>query len=209
MILLLILAPLAVRAAETAIVDVCLRCHGSEGLAANPAAPDLANQRRPYLEKQIADFRRNAREPLIAHSNAGNFTGQRDHPDMYAFANLFETETGSLIAALSARACRQASPPPGHTVSRPLPRPALVERCFACHGTQGARTVNAYVRRLAGQSRTYLAAQLFAMRRAEYGGEGSTALTLRSHPIMNAIAVGLTTDEIRSLADYLATLPCK
>ena len=142
MILLLILAPLAVRAAETAIVDVCLRCHGSEGLAANPAAPDLANQRRPYLEKQIADFRRNAREPLIAHSNAGNFTGQRDHPDMYAFANLFETETGSLIAALSARACRQASPPPGHTVSRPLPRPALVERCFACHGTQGARIVN-------------------------------------------------------------------
>lgn len=206
-------APTATHAGEAPqanIVEAYLRCHGAAGLAGNPAVPDLGGQRPQYLEKQLADFRRRSAE-LLLHPVAGtNQTGLREHPDMDAYAGLVETrETAALLANLTARTCRQAPSPPGFSVNRPMPKPPLVARCTACHGTRGAQTVNGFVPRIAGQSRIYLAAQLFAMRRAEYGSEGSTALTLRSHPIMNAVAVGLSTDEIRTLADYIATLPCK
>lgn len=192
-------------------LSFCLRCHGAQGLAGNPAIPDLANQRRAYLEKQIIDFRQSERRDLLEHRDGANFTGYRDHPDMGAFADIVPAdETPALIQALAAgRACRQPPPPPGFSANRPPPKPPLVERCIACHGAKGTQTVNALVPRLAGQSRTYIANQLFAMRRAEYKQDSSAALTLRSHPIMNAIAVGLTTDEIRAIADYLSTLPCQ
>lgn len=172
--------------------------------------PDLGGQRPQYLEKQFVDFRRRSAEQLLHPVAGANLTGLREHPDMDAYAGVVEArETAALLATLTARACRQAPSPPGFSLNRPMPKPPLVARCTACHGTRGAQTVNGFVPRIAGQSRIYLAAQMFAMRRAEYGSEGSTALTLRSHPIMNAVAVGLSTDEIRALADYIATLPCR
>ncbi len=211
--LLILAAPAAGRAGEAPpanLIEACLHCHGPAGLAGNPAVPDLGGQRLQYLEKQIADFRRQSAERLLHPIAGANLTGLRDHPDMDAYTGLIDTrETAALLTDLTARSCRQAPSPPGVSASRPMAKPPLAARCTACHGARGAQTVNGFVPRIAGQSRTYLAAQMFAMRRAEHGGEGSTALTLRSHPIMNAVAVGLSTDEIRTLADYLSTLPCK
>lgn len=36
---------------------VCFSCHGEDGVSRNPAYPNLQNQQRVYLEKQLKDFR--------------------------------------------------------------------------------------------------------------------------------------------------------
>ena len=41
---------------------VCHACHGPEGVSSNPAWPNLAGQKSPYLVKQLKAFREGTRE---------------------------------------------------------------------------------------------------------------------------------------------------
>ena len=67
--------------------------------------------------------------------------------------------------------------------------------CAACHGVNGISVADS-IPNLAGQRRTYLEAQLKALK------DGS-----RKAPVMNAIATQLGADEIPNVAAYFASLP--
>jgi cytochrome c553 len=78
---------------------------------------------------------------------------------------------------------------PGHAVNTSM--------CIGCHGIPGYK--NAFpsvysVPLIAGQPAKYIEAALHAYRRGE-----------RSHPTMQAIARGLTEEEIVALAQYYGT----
>lgn len=67
--------------------------------------------------------------------------------------------------------------------------------CAACHGSKGEGNPQAGFPRLAGQSASYLEAQLKAFASGE-----------RANAIMHGQAQGLSADEIRAIAEYYATL---
>jgi len=71
----------------------------------------------------------------------------------------------------------------------------LAEGCAACHGPAGV-SVSADIPNLAAQKGDYVTAQLKAFR------EGR-----RSNPLMNAVAAGLSDDDIADLAAHFAALP--
>jgi cytochrome c553 len=75
------------------------------------------------------------------------------------------------------------------------PRPAI-ESCARCHGIDGRGRGNAAFPKLAGQRRDYLVNALAAYERER-----------RHSGIMGPVAVGLTRDEQRALADYYSRLP--
>lgn len=71
-----------------------------------------------------------------------------------------------------------------------LPRPALADACQACHGSAGI-SASDEIPNLAGQKRSYLAAQLAAFRSGE-----------RKNPLMAAIAAQLSDADIAELTAY-------
>ena len=91
----------------------------------------------------------------------------------------------ALTAALAAGALPAAAAAP----------PAKLAPCLACHGERGQSTT-ANVPSLGGQQPSYTVTQLFLFR------EG-----LRTAAPMNEMAKGLSDDDLRSMGDYLATLP--
>ena len=70
-------------AAGKARASSCMSCHGSMGISANPAWPNLAGQKRLYLQKQLQDFR----------------DGKRQDPTMSAMAKALTDNDISNLAA--------------------------------------------------------------------------------------------------------------
>lgn len=78
-------------------------------------------------------------------------------------------------------------------------RPARgVQACVACHGAQGVAAPGGIFPTLAGLSGEYMAKQLTDYRSGA-----------RNHPLMTAIAKGMTDDEIGQVAKYYASLPAQ
>jgi cytochrome c553 len=68
-------------------------------------------------------------------------------------------------------------------------------QCVPCHGAGGRSTVD-LVPSLAGQPSFYAITQLFLFREAR-----------RDNVLMNAVAKGMSNDDLRGFADHIATLP--
>lgn len=73
-----------------------------------------------------------------------------------------------------------------------------VQACVACHGAQGVAAPGGIFPTLAGLSGEYMAKQLTDYRSGA-----------RNHPLMTAIAKGMTDDEIGQVAKYYASLPAQ
>ena len=72
--------------------------------------------------------------------------------------------------------------------------------CAACHGVAGT-SVNPVWPNIAGQSATYIVAQLKAFQ------PGDNGKALRSDPLMTSMAMPLSDQDIRDLAVYFESLP--
>ena len=72
--------------------------------------------------------------------------------------------------------------------------------CAACHGVSGT-SVNPVWPNIAGQSATYIVAQLKAFQ------PGDNGKALRSDPLMTSMAMPLSDQDIRDLAVYFESLP--
>lgn len=169
----------------------CASCHGVDG-AGNPQAgfPVLAQLPPAYFAKQIADFK----------------AGTRTHPVMTPIAQAMSVED----AESSAR----------HYASQPRPKagastvdPAVIARgrnlaingawdrqvppCFKCHAVDGLGVAPAFPA-IAGQHAAYTVRQLEAWK--------TGARTNDPQKLMKAVAESLSDDDIRSVAEYLATL---
>ena len=169
-------------AAGHAAATTCQICHGQNGVSAAPAIPVLAGQSDQFLQWQLVFFR----------------SGRRHNETMSALSqNLSDADIrnlGAFYAGLAAPADIQADNDPALTAKGQAV--AEAHHCSACHtdSFQGAKAAP----RVADQHETYLAKALADYRDGNRPSVGVAAMT--------EAASGLSDDDVKALAHYLATL---
>lgn len=191
----------------------CVSCHGADGGGnADGGIPALAQLPQKYFTKQIADFRSGAR------TNAKDLSVE----DVHTAAGYYVSFMKSIAKALSdedaaAAARYYANLPPPKKQPRPgAVDPAVIARgqelaingawdrqippCFKCHAV-GGLGVGQNFPPIAGQHASYTVNQLQAWKTG----------ARRNDPqqLMKTTAANLTDEEIRAVAEYLATLELK
>ena len=119
----------------------CKICHGSQGIAQIPIAPNIAGEPKQYIVEQLNAFR----------------TGQRQHEMMSVVAKNLDDKSIELLALWYSSQHIQVemnNPDADHT---------SVDGCIECHGINGVGTSD-NVPHLAGESIIYIDTQLKAFR---------------------------------------------
>jgi cytochrome c553 len=164
--------------------EVCVACHGEQGVSAVPEYPNLAGQSGAAIYKQLNDYR----------------TGSRANPLMTGIAQALDEATLADIAAYYA-AQPMRNPNPATLADAPAAIVRLVELgdpsrnippCAACHRSGAGGPIETPV--LAEQVKEYLALQL----KMYAAGERRNDVYGR----MRTIAARLTSAEIDGLATY-------
>ena len=166
----------------------CSTCHGVNGISKSDEIPNLAGQHRNYILNQIKSFRDRSRADPHARDT------------MWNIASAIDAKTAETVAAhYSAQA-----PAPGVAGdAAAIARGKLlymqgkpsndVAQCQRCHGENADGSD--VLPRLAGQHAAYIEGQLKAFT------SGS-----RDNDYMHEYAKGLSGDEIRDVAAFLASL---
>ncbi|MBO9357113.1 c-type cytochrome [Bordetella petrii] len=175
----------------------CASCHGARG-EGNPAAgfPYLAGLGRDYLNEQLEALANGARPNPVMGPVAAALTA----PQRAALADYY-AQLPPPFDADTLAATRDAAVAPSDTGAWLAVRGAWdknVPACNQCHGPGGIGVGSTFPA-LAGQSATYLAAQLRAWRQG-HRPPGPLAL-------MPAVATRLSEPEIDAVAAYYAGLP--
>jgi cytochrome c553 len=164
--------------------EVCVACHGEQGVSAAPEYPNLAGQSGAAIYKQLNDYR----------------TGSRTNPLMTGVAQALDETTLADVAAYYA-AQPKRNPNPATLAESPPAIVRLVELgdpsrnippCAACHRPGSGGPVETPI--LAEQGKEYLVLQLKMY-----------AATERRNDVfgrMRTIAARLTPTEIDGLATY-------
>ena len=169
----------------------CSACHGLDGSGnAQAKYPALAAMPAAYIVKQLEDFKSGSRSNVTMREIAAGMSAD----EMLV--------AGKYYAALRRPAAKAASVP-----SADIERGAKlavggawerdVPPCFKCHGVNGTG-VPPFFPPLAGQHAAYTAQQLHDW---NAGKRNNDAIGL-----MKSVASRLTTDEIRAVSEYLASL---
>jgi len=130
--------------------SICAGCHGDGKTEPRPGVPNLAGQKTDVLFKQLNDFR----------------NGDRLHTQMEAVAKALEISDLATVAAFYTSQPRPGAPgelkaaPEIERLAREGDKVRELPACMACH--EGRATDPTYAPVLAGQSETYLLAQLDA-----------------------------------------------
>ncbi|CTQ34673.1 Cytochrome c4 precursor [Jannaschia rubra] len=154
----------------------CRTCHGLDGLARIPVAPNIGGEPAPYLERQLRAFR----------------SGERVNEMMSVVASSLSDEQIADLAAWYAAHRAVAT-----LEADPAEAPDL---CTSCHGTDGLSVVEE-VPNLAGESNIYIETQLKAFRSGKRMSEVMTPIAQDlSDAEMRAVAdwyaaVGLEIEE--------------
>jgi cytochrome c553 len=129
------------REAGRKLAGQCRTCHGLDGQAQIPIAPNIGGESASYLRAQLMAFR----------------DGTREHEMMTIVASsLSDAQIADLAAWYS-----------GHDVSATPPDPAAApEACIACHGADGLAQVED-APHLAGETSMYIDTQLHAFKRGK------------------------------------------
>ena len=166
------------------VAEVCVACHGEQGVAVVPEVPNLAGQSGAAIYKQLHDYR----------------TDSRTHPQMSVIAKALEDAQIADVAAYYAGQPKR-NPNPATLAESPAAIVRLVELgdparnippCAACHRPGAGGPIEAPI--LSEQDRDYLIAQL----KMYASGERRNDVYGR----MRTIAARLTPAEIAGLARY-------
>lgn len=169
----------------------CAACHGSDGNASVAIYPSLAGQSESYLVKQIEDFKSGERADAVM---AGMVAGLSDD-DIQNVSAYFASQTLAKNVAKT------------NDVGRKLFFSGRVEKglaasnvtaCVACHSVNGGGMDKAGFPSIAGQSATYLQAQLEKFRDGTRNND--------TNSMMQNVAVNLSDDDIKALAEFMAGL---
>lgn len=174
------------RRAEEIVAARCFLCHGMAGESASPLFPRLAGQNADYLVRQLEAFRSGQRRSPAMQPQGEVLNGA----EVRALGRYFESQSAmahpatadARLLELGQRVFTRGSSGGG-------------EACADCHGQRGHGS--ARLPRLAGQHPEYIARQLGLFLRAERTSENDA---------MREVATRLSAEEIRAVAEYLATL---
>lgn len=167
----------------------CAACHGPDGNSSNPQWPKLAGQHARYLLRQLQLFHGGKRDNPIMMGQAAGLSEQ-DMKDLAAYFSQQQTQPGVADEALADA---------GKTLYFGGDREAAVPACSGCHGPAGLGNAAAGFPRLSGQQSEYVASRLRVFR------DGKAPDTAQAR-IMSGVAAGLSDDDIRALAGFVAGL---
>lgn len=171
--------------------QVCVACHGEDGIGIDPTYPNLTHQSLQALYKQLMDYK------------SGRRRGGQADVMTSTVEPLSERELADAALYYAARDARRwveaatAVAPEITRLARHGDAARAIASCNSCHGASRSGVEESPV--LTGQSAAYLEEQLnlFA------SGERSNDLFGR----MRTISRSLTADEIRGLAIYYGGKP--
>ena len=179
-------------AAAVTLTESCARCHGGDGIARGDGAfPNLAGQRREYLENSLHAYIRGDRhsgimQPIAAGLDAdvirelANYYSSLAPPPQRAGGDPEKIQRGSEIARFGIPSER-------------------VPACMECHDPAGRQARSAYPS-LTGQPADYLVEQLELFQKRKRGG------TRYAH-LMHHVVDRLDAAEMRAVALYFESLP--
>lgn len=171
-------------------VAMCIGCHGISGYQAS--YPEI--HKVPMISGQSERF-------LVASLNAYK-TGERKHPTMRSLAESLSDKDIAEIAAYYAKDGGPSQAPaqvpaPSQHVGALLVKGA----CASCHGTNYSRPIDPSYPKLAGQYADYLYVALKSYQ------VGRNPIIGRTNAIMGAQVRPFSSNELKAMADYLASLP--
>ena len=176
--------------AGKALAAPCGACHGQNGVAIVPGAPNLAGQSARYLKSQLEMIKSGVRPvPLMAGQLDPMSSGDLDNLAAY-FASMSATvgqADGDLISV-------------GEQIYRGGMSQKTVPACTACHTPTGSGNALAGFPHIGGQRADYVIVQLVAYR------EGTRQTDDAYGAAMRQVANGLTDREISALASYIQGL---
>ncbi len=173
-------------AAEKTVQTVCAACHAPDGNSVVTTNPKLAGQHPEYLLKQLTNFKDGKRANAVMSGMVANLT----EDDMKGLAAYFSSQRPTLGKAKS-----NGKGSVGEKIYRGGILATSVPACAGCHGPTGNGIPKQFPR-LAGQHTDYTLQQLRTFRT----GERANA------PMMQAIAVKMTDQEMQAVADYIQGL---
>lgn len=169
----------------------CIGCHGIEGYQASfpeiHRVPKIAGQNAKYLAAALAAYKK----------------GDRKHPTMHGNANSLSEQDMADIAAYYEGLGKGGSTAPAQPITPSPAVAALLQKgnCTSCHGANLSTPIDPSYPKLAGQYADYLYVALKA-----YQTEHNPQIG-RSHAIMSAQAKPFSHAELKTLADYIGSLP--
>jgi cytochrome c553 len=176
------LASAADLAAGKAKAELCIGCHGENGLSQTENIPSLAGQPDQFIQWQLVFFR------------AGTRKNEQMQPIVEQIDNDDIRNLGAYFASL---APPKAAPPDDNPdLSQKGAQAAAGRRCASCHTDTFAGTKA--VARIAGQREDYLLKALRDYKSGARSGGGMAAMAEVVYP--------LSEEEITALAHYLAHL---
>jgi cytochrome c553 len=176
--------------AGKALAAPCGACHGQNGVALVPGAPNLAGQNQRYLKTQLEMIKSNVRSvPLMAGQL--NALSSTDLENLAAYFAAMQANVGQADGNLVSV---------GEQIYRGGIAQKSVPACTACHTPTGSGNAPAGFPHLGGQRSDYVIVQLVAYR------EGVRQTDDAYGAAMRQVANGLTDREINALASYIQGL---
>ena len=173
-------------AVPKAVTNVCAACHNADGNSVITLNPKLAGQHAEYLVKQLTNFKEGSRANAVMSGMAATLSPE----DMQTVATYFSQQTTTLGVAKT-----NGHGSLGEKIYRGGIQKNNVPACASCHGVNGMGLPKQFPR-LSGQHADYVLVQMKAFRT----GERANA------PMMTAISVKLTDQEMAAVADYVQGL---
>ncbi len=169
---------------------VCAACHGTEGISNIAINPNLAGQVPGYIAAQLQAFKSGERKNAIM---AGQVAGlsEQDMADLDAY---YSALTPNIEVKLTEEEAKMAEA--GAAIYRGGFAERGISACMSCHGPSGHGIPKNYPR-VSAQHRQYLEQSLLAYKKGERKGYNE---------IMSSIAFGLSEQQIKELAAYMAGL---
>jgi len=181
----LALAAVPARAADVAAgkekAELCVGCHGENGVSQMENMPSLAGQLDQFIQWQLIYFRAGARK------------NEQMQPIVEQLSNEDIRNLGAYFASLPPPKAAEDKNP---DLSKKGAQAAAGRRCAACHTESYAGDKAAA--RIAGQREDYLVKALSDYKSGARSGGAQAAMSEVAHP--------LSDEEIEALAHYLAHL---
>lgn len=172
-------------------VAMCIGCHGIPGYRSSfpevHKVPKISGQNAAYLAAALTAYRK----------------GDRKHPSMKAIATSLSDQDIADLAAYYATHGQDLPPRPAKGGAASPDVQALLTRgnCVACHGENLNKPIDPSYPKLGGQHADYLYVALKAYHTTNNPNIG------RANPIMAAQVQAFTPQELKQLAQHIASLP--
>lgn len=178
-------------AAAKSKIAMCIGCHGIVGYQASfpevHRVPMISGQNAKYIASALTAYRK----------------GERKHPTMKGIAAPLSDQDIADIAAFYEASGKDLPPRAGKKAAPSDDVQKLLTKgnCLACHGEGLNKPIDPSYPKLAGQHADYLYVALKAYQTSDNPQIG------RSNPIMGAQAKLFTLPELKTLANYIGSLP--